>query len=525
MSNGIERNGDENLLNVINLRESKFRDYQVDCSDKVLFLLDSGIYNITAIMPPRSGISFVLKRVLERYLYKNPSKTILIITPNHESQSDLIRVLNYQGDSIQFEVLNDYEIKKEFNCSLVFFYNIIYPSQWSIIDSQAIETKTTVSFIISDDANIHHSYEEMDNFESNSYEIAYIDRHDNNIYKKVAYFVYSSHYCLSVRDLFFQDERKRELEAFTKLLKNNGPEQKCEVGSESDQIILGKEYQSFCENILSFKGYDMALLRKAFFRLKTCQTELLDLEDVADEGDNNSEITDQLLKKIQDTTTEVYESLLNSKTNDYVRKGYIDKLKEKLSMGVYNRLQPKSRIFIVTAMMMFDNVSRQEDKDEWDYSPICLEITKAVEVEVTKRFFTDYVSYCAKNKIRFPECLIKEINGKRELITESEFTLGKVSKIVGYKIEMLNDTRVVKLSDHANNEQFKRYAESRLYADKMKAPGFMKSDLLIIEKIRNDYRNPSAHKGRMNYVNAKECIDYVIDVQKKLKELLLHMKE
>ena len=41
-----------------------------------------------------------------------------------------------------------------------------------------------------------------------------------------------------------------------------------------------------------------------------------------------------------------------------------------------------------------------------------------------------------------------------------------------------------------------------------------------IEKIRKDYRNPSAHRNAIKKVNAKECLELVLDVEKLLKRML-----
>ena len=41
-----------------------------------------------------------------------------------------------------------------------------------------------------------------------------------------------------------------------------------------------------------------------------------------------------------------------------------------------------------------------------------------------------------------------------------------------------------------------------------------------IERIRIDYRNPSAHRGQIGRKNAKECFNLVIDVEKLLKRML-----
>lgn len=41
-----------------------------------------------------------------------------------------------------------------------------------------------------------------------------------------------------------------------------------------------------------------------------------------------------------------------------------------------------------------------------------------------------------------------------------------------------------------------------------------------IERVREDYRNPSAHTNELTQIEAKECFDLVIDVEKLLKRML-----
>ena len=41
-----------------------------------------------------------------------------------------------------------------------------------------------------------------------------------------------------------------------------------------------------------------------------------------------------------------------------------------------------------------------------------------------------------------------------------------------------------------------------------------------IETIRIDYRNTSAHRNKIKRVNAKDCFDLVLDVEKLLKRML-----
>ena len=41
-----------------------------------------------------------------------------------------------------------------------------------------------------------------------------------------------------------------------------------------------------------------------------------------------------------------------------------------------------------------------------------------------------------------------------------------------------------------------------------------------IEKIKNKYRNPSAHRNAIQRVNAEECFKVVLDYEKLLKKML-----
>ena len=42
----------------------------------------------------------------------------------------------------------------------------------------------------------------------------------------------------------------------------------------------------------------------------------------------------------------------------------------------------------------------------------------------------------------------------------------------------------------------------------------------IFRNVRLDYRNPSAHRDKVTITSAKNCIEYIIDVQHKLENIL-----
>ena len=41
-----------------------------------------------------------------------------------------------------------------------------------------------------------------------------------------------------------------------------------------------------------------------------------------------------------------------------------------------------------------------------------------------------------------------------------------------------------------------------------------------IETVKNDYRNPSAHTNKLQRIDAEQCFDLVIDVEKLMKRML-----
>ena len=41
-----------------------------------------------------------------------------------------------------------------------------------------------------------------------------------------------------------------------------------------------------------------------------------------------------------------------------------------------------------------------------------------------------------------------------------------------------------------------------------------------IETVKNDYRNPSAHTNELTKIDAEQCFNLVLDVEKLLKKML-----
>ena len=103
-----------------------------------------------------------------------------------------------------------------------------------------------------------------------------------------------------------------------------------------------------------------------------------------------------------------------------------------------------------------------------------------------------------------------------------------LAPIVGYKRDYDNDGNIIGYSRGHNGTRldFLDYATRSLFksSDRRNAEREIEKDYHFIEKVRLDYRNPSAHRDKLTITSAKNCIEYVIDVQHMLKEMLGTMK-
>ena len=176
---------------------------------------------------------------------------------------------------------------------------------------------------------------------------------------------------------------------------------------------------------------------------------------------------------------------------------------------------------------------KMKDSETFDYSGVCLLVTKALEVETTKRFFLSYKNYLARkyNSVsRWPFALRQWNRGQitENVITDSEFTLGSVVSVIGMKREYDSDGNIVGYSagHMGTKNEFLDYARNDLFkfSDRRRVEAEIDKDYHFIEKVRLDYRNPSAHRDRLTITSAKGWLEYVIDVQHMLKEMLSTMK-
>ena len=230
--------------------------------------------------------------------------------------------------------------------------------------------------------------------------------------------------------------------------------------------------------------------------------------------------------KLSDTKNTSEESmvLLPENNADKIREadsGYSKKIRSLLGKGAWNKLSEESRIWLISAMLVYDYM---KDVDRaMDFSGVCVQIGKACEYELKKRIFSAYVEYETSLygeqdvlKKLPPECLSKSDNknpGPRKILTEDKVTLGKLQYVMG-----LDDSGRIVHNSIWN--EFRSFAEKKLLVHPENPAKILRSQMPVITKIKDDYRNRSAHAEAVSIVDARECIEYVITLSRKLGVLL-----
>ena len=96
--------------------------------------------------------------------------------------------------------------------------------------------------------------------------------------------------------------------------------------------------------------------------------------------------------------------------------------------------------------------------------------------------------------------------------------MGNIAFVLCYKEDKFNTIEQNKnnkkeLMDYCKNCIFSKYSNEEI--EKL-----LNTYASSIETIRTKYRNPSAHRNQIKRIDAQECIDLIIDVEKLLKKML-----
>lgn len=231
---------------------------------------------------------------------------------------------------------------------------------------------------------------------------------------------------------------------------------------------------------------------------------------------------DEIERVISAYTDECTGRIVQELNNTLAAQDYsVEKEKLLLSMGetAWNKLDPTSQNFLITAKVTYNKLITMHDVI--DYSGVCLLVTKAIEVEMNNRFCRDYLLFLKNkypgraNNILFPTPLLNQY-GKP--IRIKDFTLGSVAYVLCY----YTDAKLTSDQIENNHSKLIEFVSECLMLNQDENTIDQNIEIIAenVEKIRKDYRNPSAHTNQLQYVDAKQCFDLVLDVEKVLKTIL-----
>lgn len=235
------------------------------------------------------------------------------------------------------------------------------------------------------------------------------------------------------------------------------------------------------------------------------------LEDAKDNEDKKEKLYN---KFNHDSAVELRDSVEDrADKNEYdeEEKNVIDNIGE----CAWNKLEKDSQRFLVTSEITYNHLCDLGNKV--DYSGVCLSVTKALEIELKKRFyqgFIDYLDECYEYSEYHSSFFYDDIIQEGNLKKETKWTLGGIPYILGantnkklsHKIRENNTSKLLEYSKYAlfdpnkhSDEEIKKTL--KFYGSK-------------IDSITQKYRNKAAHTDRIKDSKAKQCLDYVVDVKR-----------
>ena len=229
------------------------------------------------------------------------------------------------------------------------------------------------------------------------------------------------------------------------------------------------------------------------------------LKDVMDEESFKC-ICDQCSSLLLDLQKETIDDLS-------IVKIYTDSIVKHMGKAAWDKLSELSKKCLLSAEIVFHDL--KDYNQLFDFSGVCVQVSKAVEYELANRYLTRYVEYLSqKYRSNLMDKIPKSLLGENGAIkTANIYTLGDVRFTVG-----MDSNGNIK-----NNyvyRQFSCYAKDKMVKDTQNIQSILSEHIKIIHKIKEDYRNKAAHKSSIDVVTAKECIDYVVEAERKLGIML-----
>lgn len=159
--------------------------------------------------------------------------------------------------------------------------------------------------------------------------------------------------------------------------------------------------------------------------------------------------------------------------------------------------------------------SKLQKYEKSDYSPVILELCRALENELLSKIFSKYTINLIDRKQSNLDTFLSYDRSDRELLKKTnvfvkavskaaktrkpEYTLGQMRNIIA----LLNDYRT--LTSSPLLKDFERYLKTNTDVSRLLSADYLDD----LNASINNYRNPSAHPGVMSFQKAKECEEFM----------------
>lgn len=288
--------------------------------------------------------------------------------------------------------------------------------------------------------------------------------------------------------------------------------------AQYNKMLAERDFEiSILKAVAASAGVDMRGLEKGISEITEMKHEFSEKFDQTTDPFEQEKLESSFQNEVSELLVTITNNMMTLANRDSYEKVMIDQLGER----VWNELlTARSRTYLISAMMTFDSMNKLTDHSSLDYSGVCLQVTKVLDEEMAARFYTLYKRYLYKNYLldNWPRAM-KTKHGD-EPLPSNDFTIGSIAHVIGVGVRG-------RIYDPTAYEQVQGFAKKCLYKEGMTDQEIRDHLIKCVEcaeKTRKDYRNPAAHREAMSYISAKECIDYLIEQTKMLKQVLQDMK-
>lgn len=252
----------------------------------------------------------------------------------------------------------------------------------------------------------------------------------------------------------------------------------------------------------------------------------LEIKNIKEEYANQLDGVDESLHIYEEKMTEISNKIVgvSQLSNDFNSPTIENELISIFTEENWVKLSNESKRFLISSRIVFSALSETNNDGNLDFSPVCLMICKAVENEMKKRFYYNFLIFLDnKYNKRYADyhTALTSYNSytqKTELRKDQQITLGDIPFILcasftKTKQDYYEDNKS-QILEYCNNCVFNNSIDAQ-YLDDLSAK---------IGKIKNDYRNPACHSTPVSKVTAIACSEYVLDGTKFLVNFIANCK-